>query len=222
MFFKKVMERVIKRFLLHNNRENEEIRESDFDELKQDVQMIRYEMLNNLKHNKEYALKYMSLIHNGVSVLGDYLLQSTGNSDIALNFKHFQLYEENFAEQINNLNLMYNNNNNINKNINFQSINQLKNFDKKLSLTDSNEMDQCISSYANSNLKGSLVISADEVFRPIKTVLAAHQINETSNNIDFIHMDSSSVDLEKLEAKQQIVLEDLNSIKIEEEFVINK
>ena len=30
------MERVVKRFLLHNNRENEDIRESDFDELKQD------------------------------------------------------------------------------------------------------------------------------------------------------------------------------------------
>ena len=44
----KVMGRVVKRFLLHNNRENEEVHDSSFDVLKQDVQMIRFEMLANL------------------------------------------------------------------------------------------------------------------------------------------------------------------------------
>ena len=87
------MGRVVKRFLLHNNRDNEDIRESDFEELKQDVQMIRFEMLSSLKINKEDTLKYMTLLHNGMSILGDYMFQQMQSSELALNFKGFQMYE---------------------------------------------------------------------------------------------------------------------------------
>lgn len=87
------MGRVVKRFLLHNNRENEDIRESDLDELKQDVQMIRFEMLSSLKNNKEDTLKYITLLHNGISILGDYIFDTVPTSDFALNFKSFQIYD---------------------------------------------------------------------------------------------------------------------------------
>ena len=92
------MERVVKRFLLHNNRENEEIRESDFDELKQDMQMIRFEMLTNLNKTKEQTLKYMTMLHSGVSVLGDFMFTALGNTELTLNFKDFQLYENELNE----------------------------------------------------------------------------------------------------------------------------
>ena len=86
------MGRVVKRFLLHNNRENEDIRESDFDELKQDVQMIRFEMLNNLKNNREDMLRYITILHNGMSILGDYLFDAD-TSDLAMNFEGFKAYD---------------------------------------------------------------------------------------------------------------------------------
>jgi hypothetical protein len=87
------MGRVVKRFLLHNNRENEDVRESDLDELKQDVQMIRFEMLTSLQNNKENTLKYMTLLHNGISILGDYIFSSVEASEYADNFKSFQIYD---------------------------------------------------------------------------------------------------------------------------------
>ena len=65
------MEKIVKRLLLHNNRENEEIKEIDFDELKQDVQRIRFEMLTGLSSTKEDALNYMQMFHAGLSMLGD-------------------------------------------------------------------------------------------------------------------------------------------------------
>jgi hypothetical protein len=40
------MERVARRFLLHDRRENEEVKESDFDEVKQELNMAKYEVLN--------------------------------------------------------------------------------------------------------------------------------------------------------------------------------
>ena len=68
------MERVIKRFLLHNNRENEDVRESDFDELKQDVQMVRFEMLNCLNFNSsglQINIKLFFILNNKIDALLD-------------------------------------------------------------------------------------------------------------------------------------------------------
>jgi hypothetical protein len=146
------MERVIKRFLLHNNRENEDIRESDFDELKQDVQMIRFEMLSNLKQNKDYVLRYMSVIQNGVSVIGDYLLQTSPHSvELAINLKNYQRYEHDLAERIEQLH---------------QSAcvtnKQLANLEKKISVGIFEAAEQLL--HINFK-KGSLSNSVDEVFR---------------------------------------------------------
>ncbi len=88
------MERVVKRFLLHNNRETEDIRESDFDELKQDVQMVRFESLSSLRQNKEDAVRYTSILHNGLSILGEFVCQSMQNSEILANLRDFQQYEK--------------------------------------------------------------------------------------------------------------------------------
>lgn len=65
------MQRVVKRFLLHNSREDDEAKESDFDEFKQDVQIARIEMLSDLKRSRENMLKYIMVIHMGISILGD-------------------------------------------------------------------------------------------------------------------------------------------------------
>ena len=95
------MERVVKRFLLHNNRENEDIRESDFDELKQDVQMVRFEMLNHLRQSKEDAVRYTSILHNGLAALGEFVCSSMQNSEVAEGFKDFQKLEKNLQQELN-------------------------------------------------------------------------------------------------------------------------
>lgn len=94
------MERVIKRFLLHNNRENDDIRESDFDELKQDVQMVRFEMLNYLRQNKEDAVRYTSLLHSGMSLLGDFACQSVEDSNIEHGFRQFQQLDKHLNQEL--------------------------------------------------------------------------------------------------------------------------
>ena len=94
------MERVIKRFLLHNNRENEDVRESDFDELKQDVQMVRFEMLNCLRQNKENAARNTSILHNGLSILGDFVCQSMQDSDLAAGFRKFQEFDKSLDNEL--------------------------------------------------------------------------------------------------------------------------
>ena len=66
------MQRIVKRFLLHKQRETDEVGETDFDELKQDLQMVRYEMSNDLKRYREENYRLISHIHNGILLLGEY------------------------------------------------------------------------------------------------------------------------------------------------------
>ena len=91
------MERVATRFLLHNHRETEEVKESDFDELKQEVQMVRFEMTNDLLTIKENLVRYTSILHSGMSLLGEYFVQKAGvlNEESVRKFQHFRSRELN-------------------------------------------------------------------------------------------------------------------------------
>ena len=95
------MERVAKRFLLHSKRETEEVKESDFDELKQDVQMVRAEMLNDMRIAKENLLRYTTLLHKGLSVLGECFFKNEPDSGIVSKFRKFRSFETNLQSEVN-------------------------------------------------------------------------------------------------------------------------
>jgi hypothetical protein len=84
------MQRVIKRFLLHKQSENDEIKLSDFDEIKQDLQMVRYEVLNEMTKSSDETLKYISLIQNGVLVIGNEIVSDSNDFAIQERFKQYQ------------------------------------------------------------------------------------------------------------------------------------
>ena len=91
------MERIAKRFLLHNHREKEEVKESDFDELKQEVQMVRFEMGNELLLIKDNLARYANMLHTGMSLLGEYFIikkNQNFNEEIANNFQKFRSNEQ--------------------------------------------------------------------------------------------------------------------------------
>lgn len=111
------MERVVKRFLLHNNRENEELRESDFDELKQDLRIIRLEMFNDLKRVKEELTQNITIIHNGVSIVGEYIFEESDSvSELTSEFDEFKTYENKLNEELGISENSFNESNNSRKN----------------------------------------------------------------------------------------------------------
>ncbi len=94
--YRKVMERVIKRFLLHKQREEQdEIREGDFEELKQDIQMLRFEMMNRLDETRDDLAKNSLLLNEGVLVVGE-LLTSLTHEQNPLIKENFHLFKRNF------------------------------------------------------------------------------------------------------------------------------
>lgn len=102
--FKKVMERVAKRFLLHNNRENEEVKESDFDELKQDVQMARFEMLSDMRRSRENIIRYSSILHKGISLIGERFFNNEEiQSEFIKKYKQFKTSEGVFKRDFDDL-----------------------------------------------------------------------------------------------------------------------
>jgi hypothetical protein len=94
--YRKVMNRVIKRFLLHKQREEqEEIREGDFEELKQDIQMLRFEMLNRLDETRDDLSKNSHLLNEGVLIVGE-LLSSLVHDTNPLIKENFHLFKKSF------------------------------------------------------------------------------------------------------------------------------
>ena len=94
------MQRIVKRFLLHKQRESDDVKENNFEELKQDLQMVRFEMLNDIKKSEEETLKYISLIHNGVAIIGEEMLKDVDDAVISSKFKEFKQYEYELRDSI--------------------------------------------------------------------------------------------------------------------------
>ncbi|CAF0736641.1 unnamed protein product [Rotaria sordida] len=94
--YRKVMNRVIKRFLLNKQREEqEEIREGDFEELKQDIQMLRIELLHRLDETRDNLYKNSVLLNEGVVAVGE-LVSTFMNDKTSLNKENFYLFKKNF------------------------------------------------------------------------------------------------------------------------------
>ena len=98
------MERVAKRFLLHNKRERDEVKESDFDELKQDIQMVRHELNNDVGIFSRNLINCSAMLHRGISLIGDFFLQKSqdaaSQSEINERLKVFQSLNAHFLNEL--------------------------------------------------------------------------------------------------------------------------
>ena len=90
------MERVAKRFLLHNNQQREDVKESDFDELKQDIRMVRHELNNDVISFTRNLVNYTAMLHKGISTLCENFFHSDTSSEVVGRYKMFQA--ENFKD----------------------------------------------------------------------------------------------------------------------------
>lgn len=98
------MERVAKRFLLHNKREREDVKESDFEELKQDMQMIRHELNNDVTLFSVNLINYTAMLHRGICMLGEffYCRSDEAANEVSTRFKHFQSHMAYFHNELGN------------------------------------------------------------------------------------------------------------------------
>lgn len=97
--YRKVINRMIKRFLLHKQREEQgEIHEGDFEELKQDIQMLRYELLNRLEETREDLSKNSHLLNEGVMIVGE-LLSSCFQQPNSFLQENFQLFKKSYSSR---------------------------------------------------------------------------------------------------------------------------
>ena len=86
------MERVVKRFLMHSQSDFDDPKQNEYDEFKQDLQLIRYEIVNNFKKAREDNLRNMFLINTGLEYLVEEL--ANRNETSKSNTSQFQRYKE--------------------------------------------------------------------------------------------------------------------------------
>ena len=98
--YKIVMLRIVKRFLLHYQKDSENSLTREFEELKQDIQMIRYEMLNDLKKSRDENANTTFLLHSGISMLGNEVLANATSEENLNLFSHFRKIGHEMKENI--------------------------------------------------------------------------------------------------------------------------
>lgn len=94
------MQRIVKRFLLHKQRESDEVGEADFDELKQDLQMVRFEMVNDLKKSREETYRLINHLSSGLLLIGDEIFKES-KSDNSRKYKEFRNTDSDFYHEFN-------------------------------------------------------------------------------------------------------------------------
>lgn len=158
--------------MLHNQRDSDNAYERNFEELKQDLQMMRYEMINDLKRSKEESFQHTSLIHGGLTLLGEHLLK---NSDYRIKqkfveYKNYgnemrEMYKDELGDHTSDGNSSSDQNENINesKKALIKSAKKLKIFDvvdSALKNTELNSASFSISS-EDCDIKANKMVSID-------------------------------------------------------------
>lgn len=90
------MERVVKRFLMHNQNDIDDPRQNEYDGFKQDLQVIRYEMMNDVKKGREENLRNMFIINTGLEFVSEEIAKSNASPRNPL-FKYKELINENLS-----------------------------------------------------------------------------------------------------------------------------
>ena len=106
------MSRISKRFILHNNREEEKIIESDLDDIKQSVQSVRYELMNDLSLFNDNLKRYSRLLHTGLSLIGEYFVNEYQTDDVDIKrFEKFRSHDsaQNKEDSVSSINIWHRN-----------------------------------------------------------------------------------------------------------------
>lgn len=83
------MQRILFRYLLEKERENDKMSESDFSELKQDLQMIRFEMMNELKQSRDESYRLINHLNHGLLLLGEEVFKNS-KLDLVNKYNNFR------------------------------------------------------------------------------------------------------------------------------------
>lgn len=195
------MQRIVKRFLLHKQRESDEIGEIDFAELKQDLQMVRFELLNDLKRFRDGNSRFMSHLTNGISIIGDEVFRGmkNENTDRFAEFKTTEIDQADLDVLINS----YENNNRGKAN--------------KESTLDAGLSDQATSSKNPSTSSPQSASSSNVSSKETDmTILKISDLNDSSGSP---RLDPSDIDLTEIISTKpnHVSLIDLNMIKEEDD-----
>jgi hypothetical protein len=87
------MQRIVKRFLLYNQRDSDGFKKQFLD-FKQELQTCRYEILNGMKQKKNGSFHVQNLIHAGINILGDEIFKKKKAQNCEINMLRFVVYKK--------------------------------------------------------------------------------------------------------------------------------
>jgi len=90
------MERVIKRYLMHNQGDSDDPKQNEFDDIKQDLQTLRYEIINDMKKTREDNSRNMNIINGGLQFVSEEILNNNkGNQQSFFRYRELLSLHQN-------------------------------------------------------------------------------------------------------------------------------
>lgn len=90
------MERVIKRYLMHNQGDSDDPKQNEFDDIKQDLQTLRYEVINDMKKTREDNSRNMNIINGGLQFVSEEILNNNkDNQQSYLKYRELLIMHQN-------------------------------------------------------------------------------------------------------------------------------
>jgi hypothetical protein len=93
-----VMERVIKRYFMHNQGDYDDPKQNEIDELKQEVGIVRHELNNEIKRLKEHSWRNLFKINGWIQIMADELINTNKNIN-RTNYVSYQRFEDLINQQ---------------------------------------------------------------------------------------------------------------------------
>lgn len=68
------MERVVKRYFLHNQGDLDDPKQNEFDDIKSELQTMRYEMISDMKKSKEDSARNMYIVNGSIQFIAEEIM----------------------------------------------------------------------------------------------------------------------------------------------------
>ncbi|RNA03569.1 Short transient receptor potential channel 6 [Brachionus plicatilis] len=193
----KVMQRIVKRFLLHKQRESDEVGETDLEELKQDLQMSRYETLNDLKRIRDENYRLMGYLSQGILLIGEEIFKDH-KSENAIRFRDLKNAELEYQEALDDFD---------------KKENQIKSFNHRFKSDSIDSGLQSIRDLTTVMHSNCQIPSLDKKTKSMESLSSSDTLSENSNDqkIENIQLNESA----KFEINVDVDSSDLASVDLQ-------
>lgn len=77
IYIKTVMDRMVKRYIMYNQGDIDDLKQSECEEIKKEMQLMRFEIKNDMRKSRDDTVRNMLIVNNGITFIAEELLEQS-------------------------------------------------------------------------------------------------------------------------------------------------